>query len=130
MRKNLLTCLALGFFVSGCATTQSNSVSEAEIAKLQTRNSVLEEELSQKQEENLSLKEKIAQLEKTVIKMPTGKEIQIALKNAGFYQGTIDGQIGQKTKDAIRKFQEAKGLTGDGVIGSRTWEILGKHLKK
>ena len=130
MRKNLLTYLALGFFVSGCATTQSNSISEAEIAKLQTRNSVLEEELSQKQEENLSLKEKIAQLEKTVIKMPTGKEIQIALKNAGFYQGVIDGQIGQKTKEAIRKFQEANGLTGDGVIGSRTWEILGKHLKK
>jgi peptidoglycan hydrolase-like protein with peptidoglycan-binding domain len=56
------------------------------------------------------------------------KEIQIALKNAGFYAGAIDGKIGPKTKEAIREFQKAKGLRADGKVGSKTWAELQKHL--
>lgn len=130
MHKKLLIGLILSLLISGCATTQDVSVSGVEVSRLQTRISVLEEELRKTEEENLSLKEKIAQLEQTVIKMPTAREIQLALKNAGFYRGEIDNQIGSKTKEAIRKFQEANGLTADGTVGSRTWEILGKYLKK
>ncbi|MCM8799457.1 MAG: peptidoglycan-binding protein [Candidatus Omnitrophica bacterium] len=121
----------LSFF--GCATLPEGS-KDVEIYRLKARINVLEDELSQKQKENLALKEEVAQLkqlleERTVFKMPSAKEIQTALKNAGFYDGEIDGQIGSKTKEAIIKFQEANKLTADGVVGSRTWELLRKYLK-
>ena len=67
--------------------------------------------------------------EKKELQMPAAKEIQTALKNAGFYAGEIDGIIGPGTKEAIRKFQEANQLTPDGVVGSKTWVILEKYLE-
>ncbi|MDD5464843.1 MAG: peptidoglycan-binding domain-containing protein [Candidatus Omnitrophica bacterium] len=59
---------------------------------------------------------------------PAGMEIQTALKNAGFYTGTIDGKIGPKSKKAIENFQTANGLKADGKVGPKTWEALSKHL--
>jgi len=55
------------------------------------------------------------------------KEIQVCLKNAGFYKGEIDGVKGRKTRSAIRKFQSANGLSADGVVGQKTWEALSKY---
>jgi peptidoglycan hydrolase-like protein with peptidoglycan-binding domain len=59
---------------------------------------------------------------------PKATEIQTALKNAGFYNGPIDGKIGPKTKTAIEEFQKANGLKVDGKVGTKTWAILSKHL--
>ncbi|MFA4991010.1 MAG: peptidoglycan-binding domain-containing protein [Candidatus Omnitrophota bacterium] len=59
---------------------------------------------------------------------PTTKDIQTALKNAGFDPGPIDGKMGQKTRQAIKDFQAAKGLVADGVVGPKTWAELGKHM--
>ncbi|MDP1853958.1 MAG: peptidoglycan-binding domain-containing protein [Candidatus Omnitrophota bacterium] len=59
---------------------------------------------------------------------PTEKEIQSALKNAGYYTGTVDGNIGPKTKKAIEDFQAANGLSADGKVGPKTWALLSKHL--
>ncbi len=59
---------------------------------------------------------------------PTGMEIQTALKNAGFYSGSVDGKIGPKTKKAIEEFQKANGLKADGKVGPKTWEAMSKHL--
>lgn len=56
------------------------------------------------------------------------KDIQTALKNAGFYAGAIDGKIGPKTKKAIEEFQRAKGLKVDGKVGPRTWADLETYL--
>jgi peptidoglycan hydrolase-like protein with peptidoglycan-binding domain len=55
-------------------------------------------------------------------------DIQKALKNAGFYTGSIDGKIGPKTKKAISEFQSAKGLKADGKVGPKTWSELEKYL--
>lgn len=55
---------------------------------------------------------------------PTTREIQQALKNAGFYQGPVDGKWGPLTKDAIKEFQRVHGLTDDGVVGKQTWAKL------
>lgn len=55
------------------------------------------------------------------------KETQSALKNAGFYNGKIDGVKGKRTRKAIREFQKANGLKADGVVGAQTWELLGKY---
>ena len=56
------------------------------------------------------------------------KEIQMALKNAGFYTGAIDGKIGPKSKQAILDFQKANGLKVDGKVGPKTWAALEKYL--
>ena len=57
------------------------------------------------------------------------KQIQTALKKAGFYKGEVDGKEGLQTKKAIKAFQRAKGLNPDGIVGPRTWEELNKYLK-
>lgn len=57
-------------------------------------------------------------------------DIQKALKEAGYYQGTLDGIIGSKTKAAIRSFQEANGLKVDGVCGPYTWDALKVYLNQ
>ena len=52
------------------------------------------------------------------------RTIQTCLKNAGFYEGKIDGIKGKKTRKAIRDFQKTNGLVADGVVGPKTWELL------
>ncbi|MFH2144494.1 MAG: peptidoglycan-binding domain-containing protein [Candidatus Omnitrophota bacterium] len=52
------------------------------------------------------------------------KQIQQALKSAGFDPGLIDGKIGPKTKKAVKDFQKANNLVADGIVGKRTWEKL------
>ncbi len=51
-------------------------------------------------------------------------DVQIGLKNAGFYMGKIDGKPGPMTKEGVKKFQKANGLGVDGVIGNQTWSKL------
>ncbi|MDP3042120.1 MAG: peptidoglycan-binding domain-containing protein [Candidatus Omnitrophota bacterium] len=58
---------------------------------------------------------------------PTGIEIQTALKNAGFYAGKIDGNIGPKSKKSIEDFQKENGLKVDGRVGPKTWEAMSKY---
>ncbi|MFA5075640.1 MAG: peptidoglycan-binding protein, partial [Candidatus Babeliales bacterium] len=58
--------------------------------------------------------------ETTTAEKPKKKEIQTALKNAGFYAGEIDGKFGPKTKKAIEEFQAANNLAVDGIAGPPT----------
>jgi len=55
---------------------------------------------------------------------PKTDEIQRALKNAGFYQGSVDGKMGPQTREAVREFQRIHGLQEDGVVGKATWAKL------
>lgn len=50
--------------------------------------------------------------------------LQTALKNLGYYTGSIDGDFGVGTETAVRAFQSQHGLTVDGVAGTRTLEKL------
>lgn len=50
--------------------------------------------------------------------------LQILLKQRGFYQGEIDGQQGQSTTDAILRAQQAYGLPADGFAGPLTIRAL------
>ncbi len=59
---------------------------------------------------------------------PTPKQVQQALKAAGFYSGKIDGTVGPKTKKAIEAFQSQNGLKADGKVGAKTWKALATHL--
>ena len=56
------------------------------------------------------------------------KQIQTALKSAGFNPGSIDGKLGPRTKRALREFQNSKGLTQDGEIDFKTGKELKKYL--
>jgi len=48
------------------------------------------------------------------------RDIQQALADAGYDPGPIDGIRGRKTIEAIKAFQEANGLTPDGIVGPLT----------
>ena len=58
----------------------------------------------------------------------TGSEeskIQSRLKQWGYYDGSVDGIYGIKTRDAVIKFQKKNGLTPDGIAGSKTLAAIG-----
>ena len=61
---------------------------------------------------------------------PSNKEVQKALKNAGLYDGKVDGNIGPRTKKAIEAFQSQNGLKADGKVGRKTWKALSVFLNK
>lgn len=50
--------------------------------------------------------------------------LQILLKQRGFYQGEVDGRVGAETTQAIQKAQQAYGLPPDGFAGPWTIRAL------
>lgn len=58
----------------------------------------------------------------------TIRQIQKALKNAGYYKGAADGKMGPQTKEAVKKFQKANGLRVDGIVGKQTTRKLKGYL--
>ena len=48
-------------------------------------------------------------------------ELQNILSGLGFAPGAIDGVFGEQTEAAVHRFQEARGVTADGVVGEGTW---------
>ena len=50
--------------------------------------------------------------------------LQTMLNRLGFDSGKVDGIYGTKTMAAVRSFQEANGLTVDGIAGEQTLTIL------
>ncbi len=55
---------------------------------------------------------------------PAVLTLQRTLKAAGFDPGRLDGTFGQNTEKAVRAYQSARGLSVDGVVGTRTWGSL------
>ena len=52
---------------------------------------------------------------------PEVRDLQEALKALGHDPGPIDGVFGSRTEDAVRAFQQAKGIAVDGIVGRVTW---------
>jgi hypothetical protein len=61
----------------------------------------------------------------TVPKIDQDKALQQALKDKGFYDGEIDGAMGDKTKEAIKAFKVCNGLKPDFFAGPKVKELLG-----
>ena len=53
------------------------------------------------------------------------QQVQQALNDAGFNCGTPDGKAGNMTAEAVRAYQEAKGMTVDGQISDELLASLG-----
>ena len=60
--------------------------------------------------------------------MMTGNDVyqlQMRLSEEGYTQiGIPDGIFGPKTDQAVRQYQQAKGLVVDGIVGPLTWKQL------
>ena len=56
------------------------------------------------------------------------KNVQLALRKAGYDPGKIDGMTGKQTHEAVKAFQQALGLTPDGHVGLKTMKALMNYL--
>jgi hypothetical protein len=52
------------------------------------------------------------------------RELQQQLKELGYDPGAVDGVYGERTANAVRRFQQAVELDVDGVVGPQTWSSL------
>ncbi|CFX82111.1 L,D-transpeptidase catalytic domain [Syntrophomonas zehnderi OL-4] len=63
-------------------------------------------------------------LNPTPMKGPDVLLIQTILADLGFQTGELDGIYGEKTLQAIKKFQQWRNLKIDGIVGPQTWQHL------
>lgn len=145
-KKGLVLVVLVSLVVlGGCATTRKDK--EFEIQGLRNQVSVLEAQIQSKDEEINSLKESLAKApqekESTPVRKvsrkkiigevkerPNVKQVQIALRNAGFEPGKLDGKMGKQTIEAIKAFQKANGFHVTGKVDKRTWRALREYLYK
>lgn len=48
------------------------------------------------------------------------KILQVLLNGLGYNCGVVDGDFGNNTFEAVKKYQKANGLTVDGIVGQQT----------
>ncbi|MDD5019776.1 MAG: peptidoglycan-binding domain-containing protein [Candidatus Omnitrophica bacterium] len=124
-----VAAVTLMLAAAGCATTRSTSGSsvESRLQVLENKVQSLESQIvvSETADESFGIREESSGV---TVDTVTKKQIQQALKNAGYYEGTVDGKIGPKTRTAIKQFQKDMGLKADGIAGKKTKEKLLKYL--
>ena len=57
------------------------------------------------------------------------RTLQQNLKTLGYYTGSVTGNFGSLTKEAVYSFQKANGLSADGVAGEKTLSAISSKLK-
>ena len=105
MFKIMILVFFLVFSLSGCATSSKKQAAQSQpIVSEKPQRTYQQEAYSQDYDwlsDSSEKQTKKSYSEATVSLSP--KQIQRALKSAGFYEGPIDGKIGSKTKEAIIK---------------------------
>ena len=133
----MVSLIAFIFVTTGCAKTSST---KKRVNALEAQVGVLTDEITRLEQQLQETRGAVgtggstytggrAVADTNIYRTPSGfelpsRDIQSALKGAGYYQGTVDGKIGPSTKDAIKAFQGDHGLSPDGVVGRQTWEKL------
>ena len=56
--------------------------------------------------------------------------LQQRLQKLGYFKGPTTGYYGPLTKQAVLRYQQAKGLTPDGMVGTSTQASFGEHHKQ
>ncbi|MFH1355211.1 MAG: peptidoglycan-binding domain-containing protein [Candidatus Omnitrophota bacterium] len=135
---NLVLALSLLVTFSGCASM--GKPKNLEIQGLRNQILALQSQIEYKDREIEELREVLVSTQEQsgsvsgkragskVKSSPSSKQIQTALKNAGYDTGKIDGKIGKNTREAIKAFQRDRGLKVDGKVGKQTWGELGAYL--
>jgi murein L,D-transpeptidase YcbB/YkuD len=121
----------VGVVLTGCATARPPAGLETRVGSLENRVQVLEADLQSGAPRASEISSGMtggSESSGSDAANMTKKDIQKALKNAGYYDGVIDGKIGPKTRAAIKAFQGDKGLKEDGIPGNQTKEKLAKYL--
>lgn len=125
--------------LSGCVTTGARQ-RDMEMQRLHTQLSAMNAQMQAKDEEIAGLRDELGRMqdqgfaaadsaEKREVKSrPTVRQIQKALKNAGYDPGKVDGKSGRQTRTAIKKYQKDNDLKPDGKVGKKTWKSLRNHL--
>ncbi|MCX5696199.1 MAG: peptidoglycan-binding domain-containing protein [Candidatus Omnitrophica bacterium] len=130
--------------LAGCATAGKQkdlemqglknkvSVLEAQVQSKDQEISGLQEALNKANEQQAKVEAEAAQVkEKSAsVKHPKVKDVQTALKNAGYDPGNIDGHMGKQTREALKAFQKANNLTINGKANKKTWALLGEYLNQ
>ena len=132
----LLGGVGLVAALAGCASTQGGNSS------LQARVTQLERTVSQQEQTIDELRQRggpgsgrstrsssshasSSTADRGIIRVPVDpRDVQTSLQSAGYYSGNIDGKIGGKTIEAIKKFQRDNNLKVDGIVGAGTWAQL------
>lgn len=57
------------------------------------------------------------------------RTLQQNLKTLGYYTGSVTGNFGPLTKEAVYSFQRANGLSADGIAGEKTLAAVSSKLK-
>ena len=152
MSRNNLVGLSIiilaAFSISGCGTSQKKV--QSEVTGIKTRVETLESRVEGVESKQADVERMTAEQAQAIDDLKTVKishpdtnisvkpregaragrmkDIQQALKNAGYYDGMIDGVKGKVTKRAIKDFQKSNGLKADGVVGRKTWNQLSGYL--
>lgn len=53
------------------------------------------------------------------------RQVQSRLNELGYWCGSADGIFGSNTLSGVRRFQGAKGLSVDGIVGPKTYAAMG-----
>jgi len=145
-KKVLFSFLAAVFTLTlaGCATSACKQ-KDLEMQGLKNQVTVLEAQVQSKDEELNTLKDSLSKSseqskvetaeplkEKSVtsIQHLKARDIQTALKNAGYDPGKIDGHMGKQTREAVKAFQKANNLTANGKVNKKTWALLSEYLNQ
>ncbi|MBQ7953389.1 MAG: peptidoglycan-binding protein [Clostridia bacterium] len=59
---------------------------------------------------------------------PIVEMLQLALQRAG-YDTEINGNFNEELENTVKEFQQANGLTADGIVGKSTWAKLEPYLR-
>lgn len=132
------------FFISGCATTKKTSDLDERLFALEAKMNSIEQNQANAEDrlsglEVVSSRQAEAAREAISISLDkkpfnpcirlTKKDIQLALKNAGYYNGPIDGKLGSGTIKSLKKFQKENRLKANGKINKETRNKLSAYLK-
>jgi len=142
--KVLLLLALVALVVTGCGPSRRVTMLEGKVAELDNRMRGLEDSPGNVDD----LETRVSALERggrvtahrpvTPQKRgsaPSMREIQRALKNAGYYRGKVDGVKGRLTRQAIIAFQRANKCNPDGRVINRyggtgeTWTALKPYLR-
>ncbi|MBP3656954.1 MAG: peptidoglycan-binding protein [Clostridia bacterium] len=96
----------------------------AKVATALSRNDNKQEEDNNKQDPDNGS----SSLLKYGMKSEAVRTLQQNLKTLGYYSGSVTGNFGRLTKEAVYTFQKANGLSADGIAGAKTLTKISSKL--